>query len=92
MGEVSAGSGGDHRRVMVAIDENDSSHYALMWVLDNLKESITTNNPLVIFMAEPPTKSNYTFAANLSSARLHCPISASNNIFILSAHFSQSFV
>ncbi|KAG2666800.1 hypothetical protein I3760_15G081900 [Carya illinoinensis] len=60
---------------MVAIDESENSHYALVWALDYLKESIK-NSPLVIFMAQPPTKSNYTFAAPLGSARLYCPVSA----------------
>lgn len=68
--------GGAERKVMVAIDESDYSHYALMWVLENLKESIT-KSPLVIFMAQPPTKSCYTFAASLGSARMYCPVSAS---------------
>lgn len=68
--------GGAERKVMVAIDESDYSHYALMWVLENLKESIT-KSPLVIFMAQPPTKSSYTFAASLGSARMYCPVSAS---------------
>ncbi|KAB1221074.1 Universal stress protein A-like protein [Morella rubra] len=67
--------GGAERKVMVAIDESDYSHYALMWVLENLKESIT-KSPLVIFMAQPPTKSCYTFAASLGSARMYCPVSA----------------
>ncbi|KAF5468588.1 hypothetical protein F2P56_012731 [Juglans regia] len=63
------------KKVMLAIDESEYSHYALVWALDNLKESLT-NSPLVIFMAQPPTKSTYTFAASLGSARLYCPVSA----------------
>lgn len=31
----------DERKVMVAIDGSEQSHHALMWVLDNLKESIS---------------------------------------------------
>ncbi|KAG2664133.1 hypothetical protein I3843_16G064200 [Carya illinoinensis] len=74
--EILGGGGAEtERKVMVAIDESEYSHYALIWVLDNLKESIT-KSPLVIFMAQPPTKSNYTYAAALGSARMYCPVSA----------------
>jgi hypothetical protein len=75
MAEVFAGVGAE-RKVMVAIDESEYSHYALTWVLDNLKESIT-NSPFVIFMAQPPPRSSYTFSAPLGSARMYCPVSAS---------------
>lgn len=74
MAEVVGGKA--EKKVMVAIDESEGSHFALVWVLENLKETIT-NSQLVIFMAQPPTKSNYTFAASLGSARLYCPVSAS---------------
>ncbi|KAL5553153.1 hypothetical protein UlMin_040554 [Ulmus minor] len=63
------------KKVMVAIDESESSHYTLLWVLENLKESIS-KSPLVIFMAQPPAQSNYTFAAALGTARMYCPVSA----------------
>ncbi|XP_038892856.1 uncharacterized protein LOC120081769 isoform X2 [Benincasa hispida] len=46
------------KRVMVAIDETDSSYYALIWVLENLKESIA-DSPLFLFTALPPP-SSYT--------------------------------
>ncbi|XP_057961054.1 uncharacterized protein LOC131153049 [Malania oleifera] len=70
------GGGGEaEKRVMVAIDESENSYNALMWVLDNLKESIT-KSPLVIFAAQPPPQYNYTFAASLGSARMYCPVSA----------------
>ncbi|GAY47547.1 hypothetical protein CUMW_105260 [Citrus unshiu] len=58
------------RKVMVAIDESELSHYALMWVLDNLKESIS-KFPLIIFMAQPPTKSKFVFTAPFGYARLY---------------------
>uniref|UniRef100_A0A5B7ANV4 Putative universal stress protein A-like protein n=1 Tax=Davidia involucrata TaxID=16924 RepID=A0A5B7ANV4_DAVIN len=65
------------KKVMVAIDENESSYYALMWVLENLRESITnSSNPLVIFMAQPSPQNSYVFAASLGSARMYCPVSA----------------
>jgi len=72
---VECAGGGAERKVMVAIDESDYSHYALTWVLANLKESITSS-PLVIFMAQPPPSSCYTFSAPLGSARMYCPVSA----------------
>jgi len=76
MAEVLAGGGGAaERKVMVAIDESDYSHYALTWVLENLKESII-NSSLVIFMAQPPPTNSYTFSAPLGSARMYCPVSA----------------
>ncbi|KAK7847760.1 uncharacterized protein LOC111992531 [Quercus suber] len=74
MAEVVLGYGGAEKKVMVAIDESEYSYYALTWVLDNLKESLN-KSPLVIFMAQLPTKNAYTFAASLGSARMYCPVS-----------------
>ncbi|KAL3731461.1 hypothetical protein ACJRO7_028353 [Eucalyptus globulus] len=65
---------GFDRNVMVAIDESDYSHYALMWVLDNLKESVERST-LLIFMAHPPPRPVSTFQASLSSARVYCSVS-----------------
>ena len=61
------------RKVMIAIDESEYSHYALMWVLDNLKESLAKST-LFIFMAQHPAR-NITFPASFGSARLYCAIS-----------------
>ncbi|XP_027362737.1 universal stress protein A-like protein [Abrus precatorius] len=66
---------GEGKKVMVAIDESEYSHFALMWVLQSLKESIT-KNPLLIFMAQPVIDNNYTFAAHLGTARIYSPVSA----------------
>ncbi|XP_048319253.1 universal stress protein A-like protein isoform X2 [Ziziphus jujuba] len=44
--------GSKSKKVMVAIDETESSYRALIWVLENLKESIS-KSPLVIFAAQP---------------------------------------
>ncbi|XP_021637893.2 uncharacterized protein LOC110633555 isoform X2 [Hevea brasiliensis] len=74
MAEVAMANGEPERKVMLAIDESEYSHYALIWVLDNLKESLT-KSPLFIFMAQPPPK-NYPFAASLGSARMYCSVSA----------------
>ncbi|KDP29423.1 hypothetical protein JCGZ_18344 [Jatropha curcas] len=61
------------KKVMIAIDESEYSYYALMWVLDNLKESLQKTS-LVVFMAQPPPRNSYTFAAALGSARLYSPV------------------
>lgn len=82
MAEAVKANGEIERKVMVAIDESEYSHYALIWVLDNLKESIT-KSPLVIFMAQPPPHTNYTFPASLGSARMYCPVSPSKCSYFL---------
>ncbi|KAL5763538.1 hypothetical protein ACOSP7_019802 [Xanthoceras sorbifolium] len=66
--------GGGERKVMVAIDESEYSYYALMWVLDNLKESIS-KFPLIIFMAQPVTNYRYPHSASLGSVLMYCPAS-----------------
>ncbi|XP_031256242.1 uncharacterized protein LOC116114230 isoform X1 [Pistacia vera] len=60
---------------MLAIDESEHSHYALMWVLDNLKDSINKGQ-FIIFMAQQPPNYNYSFASSLGSARMYCPTAA----------------
>ncbi|TXG60269.1 hypothetical protein EZV62_014842 [Acer yangbiense] len=74
---------GGEKKVMVAIDESESSYYALMWVLDNLKESIS-NFPLIIFMAQPVTKYNSPYSASLGSVRMYYPVAATPD-FVYSA-------
>lgn len=40
------------KKMMVAIDESDCSHYALQWALSHLHDTISTSNsPLLIFSA-----------------------------------------
>ncbi|XP_062110107.1 universal stress protein A-like protein [Humulus lupulus] len=64
------------RKVMVGIDESEFSYEALIWVLDNLKESFK-DNPLVIFATQSLT--NYSCPAGVSSslglAHLYCYLS-----------------
>lgn len=78
---LSGGGGGavaNGKKVMVAIEESEYSYYALMWTLDNLRESISGSDAqLLIFMAQPPPQHVVTYAASLGSARLYCPVSAS---------------
>uniref|UniRef100_A0A2N9FPF2 UspA domain-containing protein n=1 Tax=Fagus sylvatica TaxID=28930 RepID=A0A2N9FPF2_FAGSY len=66
---------GSEKKVMVVMDENENSYHALMWVLDNLKESVTKST-LVIFAAQPLTNYTNVFAAPLGFARMHFPVSA----------------
>ena len=40
------------KKVMVAIDESELSHYALEWTLENLGNTIH-NSELVVFTAQP---------------------------------------
>lgn len=76
MGDVTTKARAAEKKVMVAIDESEYSHYALIWVLENLKDSIT-KSPLVIFMAQPVPSNTHAFSASLGSARLYSPVSSS---------------
>ncbi|KAI4369005.1 hypothetical protein MLD38_017500 [Melastoma candidum] len=62
------------RKVMVAIDESESSYRALVWALKNLKENM---KEVVIFMAQPPPQQCVAVAAPLSSALMFYPASGS---------------
>ena len=77
MGDVTTKARAAEKKVMVAIDESEYSHYALIWVLENLKDSITKSPPLVIFMAQPVPSNTHAFSASLGSARLYSPVSSS---------------
>ncbi|XP_028073085.1 uncharacterized protein LOC114275268 [Camellia sinensis] len=56
------------KKVMVAIDESKSRYHALMWLLQNLRETINSSgNPLLIFMVQPSPGTNpNVFAAPLA--------------------------
>ncbi|KAL9664744.1 hypothetical protein QQ045_020151 [Rhodiola kirilowii] len=58
------------KKVMVAVDESEASYYALIWVLENLKE-VLVNTSLVIFAAVPEPNYTQSIAATFSSARLY---------------------
>ncbi|KAJ4828886.1 hypothetical protein Tsubulata_039859 [Turnera subulata] len=45
------------KKVMVAIDENECSYYALEWTLDKLRDTIA-DSELIIFTAQPFTSLN----------------------------------
>ncbi|KAG8639113.1 hypothetical protein MANES_14G103700v8 [Manihot esculenta] len=67
------------RKVMVVIDEKDSSYHALMWVLDNLKSSIA-NSLLVIFCAQPTPMNHSAYAAQLGFSRIYFPFSPTGDM------------
>ncbi|KAG6490394.1 hypothetical protein ZIOFF_051690 [Zingiber officinale] len=61
------GAGGDRpQKVMVAIDESDCSHYALEWVLANLRRSFSSS-PLIVFSVQAVPDTAYLTAASLGS-------------------------
>ncbi|KAI3467076.1 hypothetical protein Pfo_023739 [Paulownia fortunei] len=54
---------GGMKKVMVAIDESDCSHYALQWTLDNLRDSLI-HSDLLIFTAQPFSDYAYIHASS----------------------------
>ena len=76
MSEMGEETKGFDQKVMLVIDENEYSYYALMWMLENLKESVTKST-LVIFAAQPLPNYTNVFAAPLGFARMYSPMSTS---------------
>ncbi|PON78635.1 Universal stress protein [Parasponia andersonii] len=64
---------GSSKKVMVAIDESDLNYNALIWVLDNLEESVK-DTFLVIFATQPLTNFSYPLPASLGFARFYFPL------------------
>ncbi|GER44398.1 adenine nucleotide alpha hydrolases-likesuperfamily protein [Striga asiatica] len=58
---------GEKKKVMVAIDESECSHYALEWALNNLRESLQ-NSKLLIFTAQPLADYGYLYASSYGAA------------------------
>ncbi|CAD5173255.1 unnamed protein product [Musa acuminata subsp. malaccensis] len=73
------GAEGKAKRVMVAIDESESSHYALEWVLSNLRSSLSSS-PLVVFTVQPYPEISYLNAASFGAPRI-CDFSFSSFLF-----------
>ncbi|XP_022968136.1 uncharacterized protein LOC111467462 [Cucurbita maxima] len=68
------------KRVMVAVDESECSYYALIWVLENLKQSIA-DSPLFVFTALPPPTSYTSGAgASLGLARSYFPVASNTEL------------
>lgn len=63
------GAEGKAKRVMVAIDESESSHYALEWVLSNLRSSLSSSS-LVVFTVQPYPEISYLNAASFGPPRM----------------------
>ncbi|KAL6969870.1 hypothetical protein U1Q18_029585, partial [Sarracenia purpurea var. burkii] len=58
---------GKKKKVMVAIDESENSHYALEWALKNLGNSIA-DSQLFIFHVQPISDYSYLYASSLGAA------------------------
>ncbi|KAG9448917.1 hypothetical protein H6P81_008882 [Aristolochia fimbriata] len=46
---MEVGGEGRAKKVMVAVDESDCSHYALEWTLSNFRESLSPSSPLILY-------------------------------------------
>ena len=62
------GRGSEKKKVMVAIDDSEISHYTLEWFLDKLRDSIADSD-VIIFTAQPNTDLGYVYASSLGAAR-----------------------
>ncbi|KAI4357804.1 hypothetical protein L6164_001728 [Bauhinia variegata] len=69
---------GFKKKVMVVIDESDDSHYALIWVLENLKE-VASNSSLTIFATQPFPDLNHG-SAQLGLGRFSYPFVFSQDL------------
>ncbi|KAJ4972746.1 hypothetical protein NE237_005920 [Protea cynaroides] len=56
------------KKVMVAIEESDCSHYALKWVLENLRDSLSGSS-LVVFTVQTTASFRHVYAASFGTAR-----------------------
>ncbi|KAI8527674.1 hypothetical protein RHMOL_Rhmol12G0094100 [Rhododendron molle] len=69
------------KKVMVAIDESECSHYALEWALQNLVDTLA-NSDLCIFTVQPIADYSYLYASSFGAA--HClfstPVAAADLI------------
>ncbi|PIA33282.1 hypothetical protein AQUCO_04100006v1 [Aquilegia coerulea] len=67
--EGGGGSSNKEKKLMVAIDESECSHYALEWALDNLPDYISSSSSsLYIFTAQNLVDFGYLQAASLASS------------------------
>ncbi|XP_010264140.1 PREDICTED: uncharacterized protein LOC104602218 isoform X2 [Nelumbo nucifera] len=62
---------GCKKKVMIAIDESECSHYALKWVLDHLQDFFPTSS-LIIFTVQSLADFAYLSAASPVSGRMFC--------------------
>jgi predicted trehalose synthase len=74
------GKSGEKKKVMVAIDESENSHYALEWALDKLRETIADSD-VIIFTAQPNSDLGYLYASTFGTARKFLLISLMKILF-----------
>ncbi|KAL3510766.1 hypothetical protein ACH5RR_030167 [Cinchona calisaya] len=67
MEEERSSSTVERKKVMVAIDDSECSHYALEWALDNFHQLIS-DSELVIFTVQPIAKYSYLYASSMGAA------------------------
>ncbi|KAJ6891118.1 hypothetical protein NC651_024583 [Populus alba x Populus x berolinensis] len=60
------GRGGEKKKVMVAIDDSEISHYTLEWFLDKLRDSIADSD-VIIFTAQPNSDLGYLHASTFGT-------------------------
>ncbi|XP_058087646.1 universal stress protein A-like protein [Magnolia sinica] len=58
------------KKVMVAIDESECSHYALEWALEKLPDCISSSAPLVVFTVQPISNTSFISVPSRGSASL----------------------
>ncbi|CAI0454618.1 unnamed protein product [Linum tenue] len=58
--------GGSKKKVMVAIDESEFSHYALEWALTNMGDTISSSG-ILLFTAQPLADFTYLHASTLGT-------------------------
>ncbi|CAN1826428.1 Universal stress protein A-like protein [Linum perenne] len=82
----------EKKKVMVAIDESEFSHYALEWALSNLGDTISKSSaPLLLFTAQPFSDFAYLNASTFGAAlSLHSCIAAPE--LVASVHENQKKV
>jgi hypothetical protein len=74
------GRGSEKKKVMVAIDDSESSHYTLEWFLDKLRDSIADSD-VIIFTAQPNSDLGYLYASTFGTARKFLLISLMKILF-----------
>ncbi|XVE75201.1 hypothetical protein DITRI_Ditri12bG0076700 [Diplodiscus trichospermus] len=66
------------KKVLVAIDDSECSHYALQWALENLGDTISSSQ-LFIFNAQPLANFAYLSASTYGAAPLDLITTAQEN-------------
>ncbi|XP_068638921.1 universal stress protein A-like protein isoform X2 [Aristolochia californica] len=67
---MESGEKGRAKKVMVAVDESDCSHYALEWMLNNLRECCSPSSPLILFNVQSIVDLGLLAAASHGGAQL----------------------